>query len=430
MLTQSPKPARNLIHAIVSTKSSNHYAFFLGAGCSVSSGVRSASSLIREWRAHRFLLEVEWRPSDSHTENDYRRLAEYCSNCLDKGGIKKEAGEYRYLTIEPEQQHDSLKGEILSVIGEQGFVDKRHWGSSSALSDTVPFYSVNASVFSSDEFLPFDDKFHDWLKRQTWFEDPAEYSVLFESLYPLPSQRQAFIEEEVEYARPYWGYLYLANTMSTGFFDICFTTNFDDLLNDAFSTFVAERKPIVCSHDAMVSQIRLTSKRPKILKLHGDFLYDSIKNTQKELRSLEGNMEAKLSQFAKEIGLIVVGYSGNDASVMTILAHLLRDPDCFPYGIHWCVLKGSQIGSKVVELLQYERVLLYEIENFDSLMADFYQELNMPEPKLVTNPVLLLGHEIDRCGSAVFSEDPHPLIDKHIRQLANTVVRLLPPKGK
>lgn len=425
MAPQSLSPAKALIHTLASTHTSNRYAFFIGAGCSVSSGVRPSSALISEWRAHRFLLDADWPRLENHAEYDYEVLAEYCSEHVQNGDHNKSLREYSYVAIEPPSQAGRLREDVLTALGEGNFIDKRHWGRSMTFSDSIPTHNPKAVVFHTDEVRLFAKAFTAWLLLQAWFDTPHEYSILFESLYPLPSQRQALIEKEVEFARPYWGYLYLANMMSAGLFDVCFTTNFDDLLNDAFMAFVADKKPIVCSHDSAVSQLRLTSKRPKILKLHGDFLYDSIKNTQKELLSLERNMEDKLTQFSRELGLIVVGYSGNDFSIMTILANLLREQDCFPHGIHWCVRKNSKISGRLEDLLQYDRVLLYEIDSFDALLADFYEAFQMPEPQFSTNPILLLGHQIDRCGSFVFSEDPHPLIDRHIRQLGKNVVGLL-----
>ena len=136
------------------------------------------------------------------------------------------------------------------------------------------------------------DDFETWLKKQDWYEDEAEYSILFERVYDQRSQRRVYIEECVKDAKLSWGYIYLANLIAHNYFNVVFTPNFDDLPNEACSLY-AELRPMVCAHDSVVADVRVTSARPKIIKLHGDFLYDSIKNTVRETETLEKNMRDK-----------------------------------------------------------------------------------------------------------------------------------------
>lgn len=153
---------------------------------------------------------------------------------------------------------------------------------------------------------PFDV----WLQKQDWYEDDDQYSILFEKVCDQSSQRRIYIEECVKDAKPSWGYIYLANIIAHNYFNVVFTPNFDDLLNEACFLY-ADLRPIVCAHDSAVVDIRVTSARPKIVKLHGDFLYDSIKNTISETETLEDNMRDKFKQFAREYGLVVIGYGGH-----------------------------------------------------------------------------------------------------------------------
>ena len=96
-----------------------------------------------------------------------------------------------------------------------------------------------------------------------------------------------------------------------------------------------------------ILSLRITSKRPKIIKLHGDYLFDDIKNTVRELETLETNMRDKLKTIASEFGLIVIGYAGNDRSVMDTLGTLLKNDSTFPHGIYWCVLKSEKLNHKL-----------------------------------------------------------------------------------
>lgn len=163
------------------------------------------------------------------------------------------------------------------------------------------------------------------------------------------------------------------------FVNTIFTTNFDDLLNEAFYRYSKER-PIVCAHDSSISSITVTSKRPKIIKLHGDYLFDDIKSTLRETESLNDNMKNKFIEFAKDHGLIVVGYAGNDRSIMDILNMLLQKEDYFKYGIYWCIRKGDKsISEELRKLLWKDRAYFVEIEGFDELMASLNDTLNKGE---------------------------------------------------
>ncbi len=261
----------------------------------------------------------------------------------------------------------------------------------------------------------------DWLRAQDWFESDDEYAILFELLYDQPSQRRTYIEECVKRAHPSWGYVYLTNLLAKKVFDVVFTTNFDDLINEACYLYSDGLRPIVAAHDSSISQIRLSSSRPKIVKLHGDFLYDNIKNTLRELESLETNTKRKLSQFAQEFGLIVVGYSGRDRSVMDTIEVLLRSEEYFPHGVYWCLRKGAAIGRRLTSLLRRDRVFLVEIEGFDELMADLNSIGHFALPQAIGSPL-----KVARDRARLFVEVPDPLRDHAvIRQDVANILREL-----
>ncbi len=229
--------------------------------------------------------------------------------------------------------------------------------------------------------------FEHWLRRQSWYKSDDEYSLLFELIYDQPSQRRVYIEECVKDAHPSWGYVYLTNLMKHDFFDVVFTTNFDELISEACFLYSDELRPIICAHDSAISGIRVRSKRPKIIKLHGDFLYDNIKNTVRELETLEENMKKKIMQFAQEYGLVVVGYSGRDRSVMDVFEMLIKNEEYLKQGIYWCIREGDEIGGRLQSLLRKDRVYRVEIPGFDEFMAHVHHKagLNLPTP--VADPI-------------------------------------------
>ena len=266
------------------------------------------------------------------------------------------------------------------------------------------------------------DSYSDWMRRQDWFANEDEYSLLFEEVYDQPAQRRVFVEECVKHAHAGLGYVYLTDLLANRFFDVVFTTNFDDLLNEACYLYSDSLRPIVAAHDSAIQSIRISSERPKIIKLHGDFLYDDIKNTLSEIETLEANTKRKLSQFAKEYGLIVLGYSGRDRSVMDNLELLLRDEENFPYGIYWCV-RGDPVPSKRLNsLFTKNKVYPVQISGFDEFVAELHAMAGLDPPKAIEHPLEMAR---DRARIFLSTQLPlrtHKVIGPHIDRLIENLL--------
>ena len=247
-----------------------------------------------------------------------------------------------------------------------------------------------------------DEDFENWLKHEypEWRNEKgsqyaeSDYSLLFGHFYQQPKERQLYIEREMEGKKPTFGYLYLAGLIAANRFNRILTSNFDDLLHDALMKYY-DIKPIVCAFDSAVSGIRVTSQRPKIIKLHGDFLFDNIRNMRHELKGLDTNMEEKMYEMCKDAGLIVVGYSGSDEAVMAPIRDMIRKPDYLNMGVHWCIHKpkdgngeGSELPPKLQELKNYhgDRIHIYYIESFDRLVEEMFIACNCELPKVLTDP--------------------------------------------
>lgn len=214
-----------------------------------------------------------------------------------------------------------------------------------------------------------------------WYNPEKEYASFFEYIFDTPGQRRIFVERQVHNAKPSIGYYFLSRLVNEKYINTIFTTNFDDLINDAFYRF-GNTRPIVCAHDSSVEGILVTSPRPKIIKLHGDYLFDEIKCTANDTSSLDKNMKEKFRQFLREYGLIVMGYSGEDESVMSVLAELLEDPSYMKNGIYWCVKEESYVSKKVFDLLRHARVFPVFVDGFDSALARICEEVNISSETL------------------------------------------------
>lgn len=215
----------------------------------------------------------------------------------------------------------------------------------------------------------------------SWYSPDNPYSSLFEKKFDLPTQRRRFVEQEVDNKFPSIGYAYLTSLVDENYFNTIFTTNFDDLINEAFYLF-SNSRPIVCAHDSSVHSISITSKRPKVVKLHGDYLFDDIKSTLRETESLQQNTKEKFVEFCKEYGLIIVGYSGSDRSIMDVLEFLARQENYLKNGIYWCLRSSDHVCHALKNLIWKDKVYPVIIDGFDELFAEIHAQTVHSELKL------------------------------------------------
>lgn len=226
---------------------------------------------------------------------------------------------------------------------------------------------------SGDSISKPDVEMIEWLSQNAseWYDSRREYSSLIEKIYPLPANRRKFIESEVADKIPSIGYAYLVRIAEAGLVRTIFTTNFDDLLNEAFYQFSSERA-LVCAHDSSVGTISVTSRRTKIIKLHGDYLFNDLKNSQLETQNLETNMKEKLGEFLKEYGLIIAGYSGSDKSITRPIEDMLDAGTYLQNGLFWCFRKTDEISTEALDILSKPNSFYVLTPGYDELMADLY----------------------------------------------------------
>ena len=278
--------------------------------------------------------------------------------------------------------------------------------------------------------------FQAWLEDQPWYGEIDEYGRLFETMHDLPSQRRMVVEDTLKGAQPSWGHVYLANLIEHGYFNVVFTTNFDDLLTEACYRYTDSTRPLVAAHDSAIRNLRVTSARPKIIKLHGDFLYDDIKNTPSETKVLEDNTKDKLRQFANEYGLVIVGYGGRDASVMNALEELLSSEDTFPNGIYWCMYDSTaQMSPALQRICEDKRVYIINIDGFDALLADLHNATQIDLPTGLASPFKFTRDRASILLDADQSVLAHPAVEKDaefvrsaLSEIPSKITDILPPE--
>jgi hypothetical protein len=98
------------------------------------------------------------------------------------------------------------------------------------------------------------------------------------------------------------------------------------------------------------------------------------------LREQESELKRALVESCRRFGLVVVGYSGRDHSVMEALEEATRTTASFPAGLFWIVRSDAIVFERVVKLLEVARASgtdaqLIEVETFDEFLGDIFAQL-------------------------------------------------------
>lgn len=222
--------------------------------------------------------------------------------------------------------------------------------------------------------------------------DPTEYAAAFEAVYPQERHRRQYIADAVKKGTPCYGHKVIGALMAARKVDCVFTTNFDPLIEDAalgansLLPISDQKRPTVAAIDSGDRAMRCLNESdwPLIAKLHGDYQSITIKNTGSELEKQDEVMRHVLVEASKRLGLVVVGYSGRDASVMEALTSVLKEKSPFPNGLYWVTSSASRLLPAVAEFLSVAHhagvdVAVVECATFDELASDVLKHVDLPK---------------------------------------------------
>jgi len=226
--------------------------------------------------------------------------------------------------------------------------------------------------------------------------DSSEYSRAFETLYPTPDDRRLFIRNQVSKGTPSLGHKVLGSSLGARKTPCVFTTNFDSLIESA-ATIASQLLPAgqraaptlaAIDNAARAETCLRESEWPLIVKLHGDYQSVELKNTDGELAQQDIQLRLVLTQSLQRFGLVVVGYSGRDDSVMQALNAVLRSTVCYPKGIYWLCRDCASLLPAVNDFLEQAELAQVDVHlvrgtTFDELCGDIADVTDLP-PSLVT----------------------------------------------
>ncbi|MDR9763754.1 SIR2 family protein [Rhizobium redzepovicii] len=212
-----------------------------------------------------------------------------------------------------------------------------------------------------------------------------EYTTYFEKIFGEDRERQRnylkgiLSEDKVTLSV---GNRVLGGLMAAGFTRAVFTTNFDSVVEKAIAE-VGGSSLQAYSLEGTGSALNAIQNEefPFYCKLHGDFRFESLKNLSADLATQNEALSKAVLAGGSRFGLVVAGYSGRDASIMSLLAKVLEAPTPFPHGLYWTGLKGASPHPAVESLLGRARAAgvkaeFVEIETFDALMSRVWRNID------------------------------------------------------
>jgi len=166
------------------------------------------------------------------------------------------------------------------------------------------------------------------------------------------TQRRRFFEGLCAGKIPGSSHFLLALLANSGASSVLLTTNFDHLSETAYAHYTTRLLRIFLSGDDL-DQVHLHDGNPKIVKLHGDFLFDDLANLEHEMRlRVNENMRSKLLAALTNRGLLVLGYGGRDTSIMSLLEYCLKTKGVLRLGIWWVAVSSEEFNNPLVKTLQ------------------------------------------------------------------------------
>lgn len=247
--------------------------------------------------------------------------------------------------------------------------------------------------------------FFDGLTGFPIYGDGQEYSFYFEKCYPSIEARREYIYNKLSEKKPSIGYLCLGSLVNQKIIRTVLTTNFDPLIESGIKS-INPLQQIVAISSSLNPQASIIESIPQIIKMHGDYLYDRIQNTAEELQKLERHIGQLSATRLSDNQLLVIGYSGNDSSILDWFKSNLDNPSFASKGIYWCTIKNYGVNEKVAHLLEGieqrgREVGIIEISNFDDFLYRVYASKCTAE-----STILNLGEAQSKLKPFVFASTP------------------------
>lgn len=210
------------------------------------------------------------------------------------------------------------------------------------------------------------------------YNSVEEYSFYFEKAFASANDRSNFLMQQLNHMQNSFGHKAIGILMKNGALPVIFTTNFDKAFeNAAVEQLKRLDSFLIADLDNNATAIQKYNQgfRPIIVKIHGDYFSENLKNTTGELQAQDEKLRQVLLNSCLTNGLAVMGYSGRDSSVMEVLNTAINNIGAFSNGLFWFIRAGSEPLPEVVDLINRAKekgiqAEFIEIDTFDTAWGE------------------------------------------------------------
>jgi hypothetical protein len=154
------------------------------------------------------------------------------------------------------------------------------------------------------------------------------YADLIGTVYPSHPEQQAFLAKFLSGYKPGESHKLIAELVRRDIIRAIVTTNFDSFIEQALEVLQIPVQVIANDDDLEHSEPLIHCKSVRIYKPHGTLGRGALRNTPEDLKQLSAGMECELVQALSDHGVLILGYSGSDPGILTVLSK--RKPNRYP----------------------------------------------------------------------------------------------------
>jgi tetratricopeptide (TPR) repeat protein len=226
------------------------------------------------------------------------------------------------------------------------------------------------------------DELKDWLSREKWFNPNFAYISALEKEYPSVYLRTELFRRYMKGRFPTPGQLMHAIGVKEGKLNNrCYTTNWDTLTEDAFYWLRGTNATTIRGIDQL-REVKDPDHR-YVIKLHGDLDRYEVRYLREGMAKHNDDLKDFLAQSLSNVGLVMVGYSGLEYSVMNMLMELVHDhEDVLNGGLYWAYQGNMKhIPEPITDLIAIgldkgKNFRLFEADDADFIFERISQQLH------------------------------------------------------
>jgi protein O-mannosyl-transferase len=207
---------------------------------------------------------------------------------------------------------------------------------------------------------------NDWITEQGIDHNDlaAHYGSIYRKRFETDkTSGYEFLVQAMRTAKPSVGHIILGQILSRVPGHCVLTTNFDSLVETSIYQFT-DKTPLVCGHESLSGYARPSHIHPLIIKIHRDLLLDP-KSDPDEINKLDSGWNEPLDNIFSTHIPIVIGYGGNDGSLMSYFEQMKK-----PSNFFWCGIDEQNLPNRVKQLISNLEGQYVQTDGFDRLMHE------------------------------------------------------------